>query len=151
MEPKIVSRPAFTVVGLRYRGKNEHNEIPRMWSEFGPRMAAVKHVVNPDISYGVMGNYDESTGEFDYVAGIEVDSADDIPPGMVSWDVPEQTYAVFTCTLPTIREGYDRAYNTWLPQSEYQHGGGPEFELYDEKFDPGDPSSEMYIYVHIRK
>ena len=30
MEAQIVSRPAFTVVGVLYRGKNEHNEM-RLW------------------------------------------------------------------------------------------------------------------------
>lgn len=28
MEPKIVETSGFTVVGMKYRGKNENNEIP---------------------------------------------------------------------------------------------------------------------------
>lgn len=28
MEAKIASRPAFTAIGLKYRGKNENKEIP---------------------------------------------------------------------------------------------------------------------------
>ncbi len=149
MEPKIVSRSAFTVVGMKYRGKNEHNEIPQMWDAFGPRMDEIKRKVTRHVAYGVMGNLDEATGEFDYVAGFEVDSTEDIPEGMVSWDVPEQTYAAFTCTLPTIGEAFQYAYKTWLPQSGRQATGGPDFELYDEKFNPQDPNSEMYIYIAI--
>ena len=151
MEPKIVSRPAFTVVGMKYRGKNEQNEIPQLWSQFGPRMGEIKHKVDRDIAYGVMGNLDESSGEFDYVAAIEVENADDLPNGMVSWGVPEQTYAVFTCTLPTIRETFQHVYETWLPQSAYQRGMDVEFELYDADFDPEDPSSEMTIYIPIKR
>jgi hypothetical protein len=30
MKPKIVSRAAFTVVGMKYHGKNENNEIPQL-------------------------------------------------------------------------------------------------------------------------
>ena len=26
-EPKISNKPAFTVIGMKYRGKNEHGEI----------------------------------------------------------------------------------------------------------------------------
>lgn len=151
MEPKIVSRPAFTVVGMKYHGKPEQNEISNLWSGFGPREGEIKHKADPHVCCGVMGNYDETSGEFDYVAGFEVESILDIPDGMVSWDVPEQTYAVFTCTLPTIGKAYDYVHNKWLPGSGYRHAAGPEFELYDEEFDPEDPKSEMYIYIPIDK
>ena len=28
-EPKTLTKPAFTVIGMKYRGKNEHGEIPQ--------------------------------------------------------------------------------------------------------------------------
>jgi len=149
MEPEIKSSPAFTVVGMKYRGKNEKNEIPQLWGEFGPRMNEIKHIVGP--AYGVMDNYDEKSGEFDYIAGIGVDSTADIPSGMVSVDIPEQTYAVFTCTLPTLGKTFGYAYKTWLPQSGYQRTGGPEFELYDRNFNPEDENSEICIYIPVKK
>lgn len=150
MKPKTTARPAFTVVGVKYRGKNENNEIPQMWSEFGPRMNEIKHKRNPHVAYGVMGNFDGDTGEFDYVAGFEVTSAAELPEGMVSWEVPEQNYAVFTCTLPTLHDTFHYIYETWLPQSGCQRAEGPEFELYDKSFDPQDKSSEMYVYIPIQ-
>lgn len=149
MEPEIKSKPAFTVVGMKYRGKNKNKEIPQLWFKLGPRMNEIKHRIGP--AYGVMDNYNEESGEFDYVAGIEVDSAADIPEGMVSIDVPEQTYAVFTSTLPTLVETFQHAYKTWLPQSGYKRVDGPEFELYDETFNPADETSVMYIYIPVRK
>ncbi len=60
-----------------------------------------------------------------------------------------QTYAVFACTLPTIGEAYDMAYQQWLPQSGYRHADGAEFELYDEKFNPQDPAATLYLYIPI--
>jgi len=150
MEPKIATRPAFTIVGMLYRGKNEKGEIPQMWDEFISRADEIKRKVNPHVAYGVIDNFDMRSGEFDYVAGFEVESIADIPEGMVSWEVPEGTYAVFTCTLPTLMEAFQYAYKTWLPQSGYSRADGPEFELYDENFDPEDESSEMYIYIPIK-
>jgi AraC family transcriptional regulator len=150
MEPKIVTKPAFTVVGMKYRGKNEKSEIPQLWEQFGPRICEIKHLADPHVAYGVMHNYDEESGEFDYVAGFEVSSVAEVPEGMVSWEVPEQTYAVFTCTLPTLMETFERAYKTWLPHSGYQRADSPEFELYDENFDSQDENSEMAIYIPIR-
>ena len=149
MEPELKSKPAFTVVGMKYRGKNENNEVPQLWARFQSRMREIKHIAGP--AYGVMDNYDEKTGEFDYVAGFEVDSAADIPEGMVSVAVPEQTYAVFTCTLLTLAKTFEYSYKTWLPQSGYQRLSGPEFELYDESFNLIDETSKMYVYIPVQK
>jgi AraC family transcriptional regulator len=150
MDPKIVSRPAFTVVGLKYRGKNENKEIPQLWDQLMPRAGEIAGRVNPQVAYGVEGNFDMNSGEFDYLAGFEVSDENAAPAGMSVWRVPEQTYAVFACTLPTLMETMGHIYQTWLPQSGYQHGGGPEFEFYDEHFDPHDDRSTMYLYVPIR-
>ena len=150
MQPNIVTKPAFTVVGMKYHGKNEHNEIPRLWRKFGPHMHEIYYVRQPDVSYGVMGNYDEETGEFDYLAAVEVVRASELAEGLVSWSIPTQTYAVFPCTLSTIREIYDSIYQEWLPTSGYQHATGPEFELYDEHFDVNDTTSTMFIYIPVK-
>jgi predicted transcriptional regulator YdeE len=150
-EPKITSKPAYTVIGMKYRGKNEHEEIPQLWGKFMDRAGEIKDKIDPDICYGICDNYDEASGDFDYVAAFEVGGASETPDGMVKWDVPAQTYAVFTCTLPTIREAYDYAYKSWLPESGYQRTAGVEFELYDQEFDPRVPSSPMYLYVPVKK
>ena len=150
MEPRIVKRTAFTVVGRKYHGKNENREIPQMWDEFGPRMTEIKHVANPHVAYGVCDSLDSSSHEFDYIAGLEVSSTVEIPEGMVSWKIPEGKYAVFTCTLPTLGEAYQHAYHTWLPQSGHKRACGPEFEVYGDSFDPRDPGSEMDIYIPIK-
>ena len=149
MEPEIKSKPAFTVVGIKHRGKKFSKEIPQLWFEFGRRMNEIKHKTGP--AYGVMDSYDEKSGEFDYVAGIGVDSTADIPENMVSIDVPGQTYAVFACTLPTLAETYQHFYEIWLPQSNYKRVDGPEFELYDETFNPADETSMLYIYIPVMK
>jgi len=150
MEPKIVDMPAFTVVGMYYRGTNQNNEIPQLWRQFGPRVVEIKHMAKENISYGVMDNFDEASKEFDYLAAVKVDSTADVPDGMLSWEIPEQTYAVFTCTLPTIKETFDIIYSKWLPESGYQLAPAPEFELYDERFNPQAPHSELDLYIPIQ-
>ena len=150
MEPRIENRPAFIVVGAKYRGKNENDEIKQMWQEFYPRMGEIQHVVNPDICFGICADGDEQTHEFDYVAGFEVGSAADIPAGMVSMEVPEATYAIFSTTLPGIGATYNHAYHTWLPKSGYQLIGGPDFEKYGSEFDPRDQASTFEVYIPIK-
>jgi predicted transcriptional regulator YdeE len=150
MEPKIVTKPAFTVVGMKYYGKNENNEIAQMWQQYLPRMGEIKNAVNAPVCYGVCGDLEES-GRFSYLASLEVSEAADIPADMESWIVEEHEYAVFPCTLTTIHETYEFAHNTWLPDSGYQRSPVPDFELYDEAFDGTDPESLLYVYIPIEK
>ena len=148
MEPQIVKKPAMTLVGLQLHGKLEGMDLKSLWNGFGPRMAEIRDG-DPNICYGAMDNYSETTGEFDYLAACEVKAAADVPEGMVSWTIPAQTYAVFPSTLPTIGEAWMTAYQQWLPTSGYQRATGPEFELYDEKFNPQDPAATLYLCVPI--
>ena len=149
MEPKIVTKPAFTVVGMKYRGENKNNEIAQIWQEFIPRMKEIKHTSNDEVSYGVCSDL-EDIDVFEYVAGMEVDSAAEIPEGMVSWGVPEQKYAVFACTLATLHAAYEHAFQTWLPQSGYQRGDSYDFELYDTTSDEEEENLELSIYIPIK-
>jgi len=151
MEPRIVSKPGFTVVGVKYRGKNENQEIPEVWGEFGSRFSDFKHRSEEGIAYGAMDNYDPDIGEFDYVAGVAISSSKGQPADLTVWDIPGATYAVFTTTLPAIRSAFDSIYHDWLPASDYQRQSGPEFELYDERFDPQDPESELDIYIPVER
>ena len=151
MEPKFVSLPAFTLVGMKVRVKPQSNTPGQLWDEFGPRMGEIQHPAAPDVAYGVTDNMDMATGEFDYFAGMEVSSTAAIPASMVALDVPAQTYAVFPCTLPTIPETYQEIYGIWLPRSGYLRAPGPELEVYGEAFDPREPASVFEAYIPVLK
>lgn len=151
MEPRFVSLPALTLVGMMMRVRPQGKVPGQLWDEFGPRMGEIKHVTGPDVAYGLTNNMDMGSGEFDYMAGMQVSRTDDIPDGMVSFNVPAQTYAVFPCTLPTLREVFEHIYGAWLPASGYVRTSGPELELYDETFDPRDPAAVFEVYIPVFK
>ncbi|MCC6443187.1 MAG: AraC family transcriptional regulator [Armatimonadetes bacterium] len=134
MEPTFQTRPGFVVAGMLYRGKNQNQEIPRLWDAFIKREEEIEYRTVPCTAYGVCDRYDPATGDFDYLAGFGVDRADGLPEGMVSWRIPAQTYAVFPTILATLMQTIKYANHTWLPQSGCRRGEGPEFELYDEYF-----------------
>jgi AraC family transcriptional regulator len=146
MDVKMEDRPAFLVAGMKYRGRNDHNEVPQLWESFVPRMATVRRAARGENSYGVMDNFDSDSGEFDYVAGVEVDSEVEQPEEMVTWKIPAQTYAVFRCTLPHIRDAFHQSYQEWLPGSGYRRAGGPEFELYTPEFRV---DQTVYLYIPV--
>ena len=148
-EPTIVTKGAFTVIGLKYRGKNENQEIPQLWGNFLTRFDEIKSMISSHVSYGVMGCMDHESGEFDYLAGYEYAGDGELPEGMETWSIPEQKYAMFPATLPTLMDAFKHINDSWLPGSEFQRSSGIEFELYDETFNPQDANSVLYLYIPI--
>ena len=152
MEPRFETRPAFMVVGMMYRGKNENQEIKAKWDQFIPRFKEIK---DKDLreTFGVCHCFEGAAdGEFEYVAGVRVDRVNDLPEGMVARMVPEQKYAVFTHrgALDGLRANIDYIYQSWLPQSGCELTGGPDLEVYDEKFKAFAEDSEFSILVPVK-
>jgi predicted transcriptional regulator YdeE len=147
MEPKIVSKAAFTAVGMVYYGKNENNEIAGLWQEFTPRIPEIQHIT--DGAFGLCAPADERCA-FKYMASFAVSDTSHVPEGMQTWEVPAQKYAVFPTTLDKVGETYKYAFETWIPGSGYEYNQGPDFEYYDENFDPQVEGSKFEIYVPIK-
>lgn len=154
MEPKIVQNESFYVIGLEYYGANKNGEIPAMWEEFISRIGEIPNQVNSSSTYGVCSPVEEMTddSEFSYIAGVEVSSIKEIPQGMTGKNVPANQYAVFTHKGSTelLGQTYEYIFGTWLPNSGYEPVLAPDFELYDERFDPSSEDSEMFIYIPIK-
>jgi predicted transcriptional regulator YdeE/DNA-binding transcriptional MerR regulator len=154
MQPKIVNRPAFKVVGLSYVGKNEHGEISQMWGRFNQVSHAIQSINNKE-AFGLCFSTVEGAsrpGEFEYVSGFEVADDKAIPAGMAYRSVPAYKYAVFTHTgkLDTLGETYQYIYNTGLAQAGLKpHPDKFDMEVYDEDFLLGSDDSKFYIYVAV--
>jgi AraC family transcriptional regulator len=103
--------------------------------------------MDSEVSYGVMDSFDMETDDFDYYASVEVELGAEPPQGMLRHTVPEQTYAVFKCTLPNIHDEFRYAYREWFPASEYERAQGPEFELYNAEFHV---DQTMYLYIPVK-
>jgi predicted transcriptional regulator YdeE/DNA-binding transcriptional MerR regulator len=153
MEPKIVTKPSFLVAGTLYQGNNKNQEIAVMWQEeFLPRMDEVNSVSHN--TYGVCIESPElPDGEFQYIAGMEVTSEENIPEGMVLKKVPEGLYAVFEHhgSIEKLSETYAYIYQSWLPSSGYKRTAAIDYELYDEKFNDVSEDSILYLYVPVEK
>lgn len=146
-QPKLITKPAFTVVGLLLHTQPMSPEIPALWDKFVPRMGEVPHPADERVSYGLMGRFDQATGMFDYMAGNPVTQVDQLPAGMSRWDIAANTYARLETTLPKIGEAMNYLHTTWLPSSNYYPVDAPSFERYGEAFSPDNPIVEIYVPV----
>ncbi len=103
------------------------------------------------VSYGLEFGFDRTSGLSCYIAGFPVKEEGAPQKCFAKVEIPSQMYAVFPCTLNTLRKVYDYAYKKWLPHSSFQRTSGAEFELYDANFQADNPNSVMYLYIPIRK
>lgn len=154
MEPKIIEKDKFMVIGLKYYGSNQNNEIPKLWGKFNSRIKEIENVVNRNVGMGVCEFVENFTDEskFTYFACQEVNSFKNIPKGMEGLTVEKNKYVVFTHKGPVERLGdtYEYIYGTWLPKSGYEPAKSHDFEYYDERFNPDDEESELDIYIPIK-
>jgi predicted transcriptional regulator YdeE/DNA-binding transcriptional MerR regulator len=157
MEPKYITKPGFTVMGLRYFGKNEKGEIADLWDSFNQRVAELGGLPHEtgEAAIGLCITPEDAPpdGSFEYVAGFPVSQVEDIPEVFVVRQVPEYTYAVFAHRgdLASLGKTYEYIYESWLPQSGYQLAAKIDFEYYDQDFKDFAPESVFYIYVPIQK
>ena len=104
------------------------------------------------MAYGVCCNGDDA-GNFDYIAGVEVADFSDLPREFSGVRIPEQRYAVFTHRehISTIRRTINTIWNHWLPASGFKVADAPNFERYDDKFDPLTGNGGLEIWVPVRE
>jgi AraC family transcriptional regulator len=148
-EPRIVTRAAFHVVGLRIRTVAMSPEIPPLWPRFVARIGEIANPAEPRVSYGVMDNHSKDGRQFDYLAGISVSTPAGLPPDMSSWELPHGKYAVFAATLASLGEVFGFIYDRWLPRGTHRQRAAPLFERYGDRFDPNDPHSLIEIHIPI--
>ena len=156
MQPRIITRESEIAVGMGGAfQQGDSNSIGKLWDRFLPRKddikAAKKYAVGictPSHPQIKVANADQ----FVYIAGVPVQSPNSIPEGMVACELPAGRYAVFTHKGPISEIGHTLNYiwGTWLPKGEYEHRDAPDFELYDERFDPDSADSEFDFYVPIK-
>ncbi|NQX70883.1 AraC family transcriptional regulator [Paenibacillus alba] len=166
MEYQLKTKPAFKLIGyeLRTTCKDGQNlrEIPAFWTSYiqenkGSRIGNRVHADSP-IELGLCTDFDMESGALSYIIGMEATSFEGVPADLVCREFPEANYAVFTTPkvakeqfAASIQSTWKAIFAEWFPHSGYEHAGGVEFELYDERSDPfQNEQVEMDIYIPIK-
>jgi AraC family transcriptional regulator len=155
MQPRIVRRPPFHAVGRAgHFTPATTSRIPELWEGFarGPMDTVPNRRGRHTL--GICVDADPATVEqagFTYVAAVEVDRIDDVPTGLVALTIPASTYAVFTHTghISRLPDTVKQVWGHWLPSSPYRHVPTPDFELYDERWDPATGDGDIDVFVPI--
>lgn len=123
--------------------------IPDQWRRFTPYLGYIPNK-RPNVAYGVCYNFD-SDGGFDYMCGVEVKDASDLPAEFKSLKAEPQKYAVFTHHehIAGIRATFTAIWNNFFPQSGLHAAAAPFFERYGPEFDPITGTGGLEIWIPI--
>ena len=150
--PRFETGKPLLVAGIGERYNCEGAAaIPGQWQRFHQSVDSIPARVGK-VAYGVCCNGDDS-GNFDYIAGVEVADFSDLPRDFAHVRIPAQKYAVFTHAehISTIRRTVNTIWNHWLPASGMKAADAPNFERYDEKFDPSTGNGGLEIWIPVRE
>ena len=147
--PRFANGKPLLVAGVGERYNHENGAgIPSQWQRL--RQSDIPGRIGK-VAYGVCCNGDDA-GNFDYIAGVEVPDFSDLPREFSRVRIPEQRYAVFTHRdhISNVRRTVNTIWNHWLPASGLKVADAPNFERYDENFDPLSGNGGLEIWVPVR-
>ncbi|MBN2587204.1 MAG: GyrI-like domain-containing protein [Candidatus Fermentibacteraceae bacterium] len=150
IEVEILPLTGMTIVGMEYTGTDPAG-IMQLWTEFMQRVSEIPGRSPEDDAYGVLLGYDQVSGEYSYLAGVESGADGPLPEGMVSAGIDPGPYAVFTFRFDMLESIYSYVYDQWMPQSGWAAGEGYSFEFYPEDFIPSEEGVLMQLYVSVRE
>lgn len=166
MQPKIISRDAFKIVGYEFkttlRNDAHSRDIPAFWDKCNiegkeNKLYSTQNTVKHG-EYCLCVNTNMETDEFSYILGVEVPDFDNAMDEMFKLEVSPATYAIFTTPLveenafvDSIQATWKYILQEWFPNSGYQiNDSRLDFEFYDERCHPWQYNKVcMDIYIPI--
>jgi len=148
MEPRIIYKPAFTIVGFSQNLSGEGHNPEALWDQLAARYQEIPFA-DPDVGYGV---HIITPQDHRYLAGLGLTRIGvSAPADMSEYRVDPHTYAVFTHNgqMATLADTVDRIFNDWLPRADYTACRDFYFEFYDDHFQPDSPLSTLFIWVPV--
>ncbi|MDN5341953.1 MAG: AraC family transcriptional regulator [Oceanotoga sp.] len=150
MSPKFVRLESFNVLGFRYFGKNENNEISDLWTKFHLEIKKYKEFINKD-KIGLCSKANIN-GDFEYICGIILNEEEKIDlKNMVSKKVISNDYIVFKHVGKV--EKLDKTYEEikkWFINSKVNFDDDYDFEYYGKGYKNDEDDSVIYIYYPIK-
>lgn len=148
MEPRIIYKPAFTIVGFAQDLSGDGHNSDVLWDQLSARYQEIPFA-DPDVGYGVHIITPQSHR---YLVGLGLTRTGvSAPVDMAEYRMDPHTYAVFTHTgrMATLPKTVDRIYQDWLPGANYVTSADFYFEFYDDHFQPDSSLSTLFIWVPV--
>lgn len=126
--------------------------IPALWGRFVPLMEQIPDRIGT-ATYGACISAGEHGEAFRYQAAVQVAAGSKGLDGCELSQVPGGEYAVFTHVgkATDIAASMEYIWSVWLPgNGKWQHRMAPDFEYYDDRFNPMTGEGVMEISVPVQ-
>lgn len=136
--PRLDAHGPRQLAGLVQRHDCQKPEgIPNQWRRFSAYLERGIEAQAGHTAYGVCYNFEED-GCFDYLCGVQINTSCALPAGLVTLQIPPQTYAIFTHAghVAGIRSTMNAIWSQWLPASGKKAVEAPLLEVYGPQFNP---------------
>lgn len=150
--PRFQDSPAMKIAGLLDSySRDRRAQIPVQWERFVPYLGKIPGQIDGD-SYGVTVRMGPDC-EIDYLTGVAILDAADLPEGFTSIDLAPQRYAVFTHSghVMEIEELFGKIWSEWVPDAPVRATREvPCFERYTPEFNPETGLGGMEIWIPLQ-
>lgn len=171
MKPVMVKKPAFRVAGYGIRTNvaegNYTKDVASFWSQYeGENLESKMYELLVPPRHGEVGLCVPSSedGSAVYLLGVIVEDFSRVTGEMLTVNVPEAEYAVFTTPpvdtsegkgqeafVQAIKSSWKYIFEEWFPDSGYDYDEDKlDFEFYDERCHSR-ADTVMEIYVPVRE
>lgn len=145
-----------TLAGFHLNMSLATNRTAELWRSFMPIGAQLSPINSLKYSLECypMGYFEQfsATTEFEKWALVEIESNQVVDPPFERFRLEGGEYAVIHYRgLGGDPSVYQWFYSEWLPQSGYLLDQRPHFEVLDERYKNGDPTSEEEIWIPIKR
>jgi AraC family transcriptional regulator len=136
--PRFAEGQPMLLAGIRQQHTfaDATQTIPQQWAAFRELGPIAGAIAAP--TYGVICGNDVAAQTFEYMCAIAVTDFAPLPADLGRVVILAQKYAVFTHAgdISGLQATWNSIWNEWLPASGYLPADVPDFEVYDDRFDP---------------
>jgi predicted transcriptional regulator YdeE len=142
----------FAIIGISVRTTNKANQsardIGKLWQRFYAEnlLGKIPDKVSDDI-FSIYTDYkSDYTEPYTIILGLQVNTLENIPNGLVGRQFPAENFLTFTAKGPMPQAVIDVWVDIWQRDKELQRRYTYDFEVYGAKSQRGN-DSEVDIYV----
>ncbi|WP_052329688.1 helix-turn-helix domain-containing protein [Thermicanus aegyptius] len=145
----IIQKPSFMIGGICLSGELNHHQISVLWNRFYDELQ--RFSINPETvaCYGYE-SIDETNTPY-YLAAIEMDRLENLPPGWRREVIPEHKYAAFTLenVIENIPNAMEEIYQNQLPAMNLKPVQNFSIEYYEADFMANDRTYTLKFLVPV--
>lgn len=152
LKPRFETTSKSLMVGIRrhHAFQDGATNLPKQWQEFSRKLPMPAQIGTT--TYGIICGSDNIAKSFEYMTAVEVEEFPEITDWQQRLIIPIARYAVFTHdgSSDDIYKSWERIWQEWLPRSGYLNSNIPDFEKYDERFNPILNEGIVELWVPIK-